>query len=58
MEDPWRTYIPPHEFVDLYVGLVVDGIESKEENRSLVEIVKVLFLRSLDRNIIILRNLV
>jgi hypothetical protein len=58
MEDPWRTYIPHDEFGDLYVGLVVDGIESKEKNRNLVEIVKLLFLRRLDRNIITVRNLV
>jgi hypothetical protein len=40
MEDAQRNYSLDDEFIDLYVVLGVDGIESKEECINLVETIK------------------
>jgi hypothetical protein len=42
MEDAHRTYSIDDEFGDLYVGLGVDGTQSKGERMNLVETLKVL----------------
>jgi hypothetical protein len=40
MEDAQRTYSHDDEFGDLYVGLGVDGIVSKEDHMNSVETIK------------------
>jgi hypothetical protein len=42
MEDGWRIYIHNDEFMDLYVGLGVDGTKSIEERMNLVETITIL----------------